>query len=249
MNSDLQLLFIVQFLKCKSYFFNRVVLAAVMIPHNADDSDCAVVNTINCFVWIDLHSFDGGLDEPRLDVHVSEEFLPACLVHGRDHEVRPLPHGDRGFPSVAPCEPRLPALLESDSREQARLCAADGPRTGERAVPRHLAFVHRAVPQPRDHIDALVVDPPAARVDVLVRDIHLEPHHRDVRLLGLEHHIDVGRRVQSLVEIERVLVRDALAGVWGRHPPLRHARLLLRLRAELAGEPRRIVGRQGEHRS
>mmetsp|Transcript_30060 Transcript_30060/g.52787 ORF Transcript_30060/g.52787 Transcript_30060/m.52787 type:complete len:296 (+) Transcript_30060:547-1434(+) len=147
-----------------------VVLAAVVVSHDADHADRALVDSRLDGVRVDLERAELRRHQVRFDVHVAEQLLPGRLIHCRNHDVRGLFHLGRLL-AVLFEKPRLPALLQRDAGQQTRLGAAHRPRSRVDSVPIELFLDQRAVPELCDHVDAVVVHFPAVWVHALVGEI------------------------------------------------------------------------------
>ena len=216
-----------------------------MVAHDADHAHGLVVDGLADAFGIDLEGVAGRRDEAGLDVEVLEELLPRRLVAGGDDDV-----GADGADLVVaqPVEllvPGAPAELEGEPGEQAGLRGADGAGAGIDAVLVEVVGLG-AVPEGRDHVHHRVVDRVGLGIDGLVREVDLQPHQRDLLLLGLEAHVHVRRRVELLVEVEGVGVLDQRLDGLGGQSSVGHVSLarqvVLRVRREVVARVRLLAG-------
>ena len=143
-------------------------------------------------------------DEPRLDVPVPAELLPADLDVGPHDEVRPVVREARRTP------PLRPAALEGQPAEHRGLA-----RAGRRAADR--GPVVRAAPQAREHRHAAALQLGRLGVLVLVDHVLVQALRHERAGGGLHPGRHERREVQPGVAVEHQLVVDDLVGGVGRH--------------------------------
>mmetsp|Transcript_100500 Transcript_100500/g.292952 ORF Transcript_100500/g.292952 Transcript_100500/m.292952 type:complete len:531 (-) Transcript_100500:117-1709(-) len=218
-DANLHALLLVELLQHGVNLPDWVVLASVVVAQDGHHADGVLVDERPHVLRAHGKGLVGGRDKLRLDVHVAEQLLPARLEARGDDEVGE----DAPDLLVVLVElllvPLPPPELHAQPREEAGLRGAHRARPREGAVLVHV-HRHRAVPEPRHHIQHVVVHLEAFRVDSLVRKVNLQPHLGCLHLLLLEEDVDVGGGVQGLLGLQQVAVLDHPQDVPSRTAPL-----------------------------
>mmetsp|Transcript_38432 Transcript_38432/g.119600 ORF Transcript_38432/g.119600 Transcript_38432/m.119600 type:complete len:222 (-) Transcript_38432:145-810(-) len=205
MDAHLEALLRVQLLQDLVHVPDGVVLAAVVVAHDAHDANRLVVDHVLELGWIDRERLPARRDEARLNVHVLEQLLPSRLEHRGDNEVWIDTPDLVLIHAVFLPVPLAPAELQRQTCQQASLRRAHGARAGVAAV-RVKVWRLGAVPELCDHVQRVVVHLEGLRVHGLVGEVNPEPHGRNLLLLGLEDHVHVRAGVQALGEVQQVVV-------------------------------------------
>mmetsp|Transcript_18402 Transcript_18402/g.31284 ORF Transcript_18402/g.31284 Transcript_18402/m.31284 type:complete len:226 (+) Transcript_18402:804-1481(+) len=199
-DTDLQPFLRVEFFQDSIDLPNRIILAPVVVAHDADYSDGLLINEI-----LDLGRVQGkglvtGLHKSWLDVHVLEQLLPGCLKHRRNHQVG-INASDFVFALVELLGiPLPPSKLQGQARQQTRLGGAHG--AGARIAAVLLEVVGLgAVPGFGDHVEGVVMHAERLGVHRLIRQVHLQPHQRHLLFFWLKDHVDVAAGVQTFGEV------------------------------------------------
>mmetsp|Transcript_12862 Transcript_12862/g.29173 ORF Transcript_12862/g.29173 Transcript_12862/m.29173 type:complete len:443 (-) Transcript_12862:31-1359(-) len=203
-----------------------VVLAAVVVAHDADHADGLLIDNGLDRAGIKSEGLPAWSHEAGLDVHVLEELLPRRLEHGGDHQVWVHASDLVLVHAVLLHVPLAPAELERQAGQQAGLRGANSAGTGVAPVLVEVRGL-RAVPELRDHVEGVVVHLEGLRVHGLVGKVDLEAHRGNLLLLRLEDDVHVRARVQALREVEQVVVLNLAEAVPGSGARLGEGHVIL----------------------
>mmetsp|Transcript_9186 Transcript_9186/g.16881 ORF Transcript_9186/g.16881 Transcript_9186/m.16881 type:complete len:251 (-) Transcript_9186:55-807(-) len=207
MDSDLQTLLFIQRCENLAHFPNRVVLAPVVVAHNADNADGLLINIIPKRARIEDKCLVAGLDKTWLDVHVLEQFFPSRLEHGRNHKVGVHATDLVSVHAVLLCIPLAPPELQRKPGQQTGLGRAHCPSTGVAAVLLEI-IGHGAMPELCDHVQGVIVHPEGFWINRLIRQVDFQAHGGHPLFFWLKHHVHVRAGVQPLRKIQKVVILD-----------------------------------------
>ena len=205
---------------------HRFVAAVVGRAHDHHEADGVLVAELHRLFGREVKAVALHRHQPRFDVPVVHELVPADLGVHAHHQVGAVGGLARRPPPV------LPAALEGEAAQHAGLA-----RAGGRAADRLLG--DRRVPQPREHVHAAQLELGRLRVLVLVDHVLVERLGHEA--VGLRLHPGRHERgqVEPRVAVEHELVVDDLVGGVGRHAAGRQS--VTRHARELGRKDRRYV--------
>mmetsp|Transcript_22580 Transcript_22580/g.46826 ORF Transcript_22580/g.46826 Transcript_22580/m.46826 type:complete len:282 (-) Transcript_22580:4-849(-) len=226
-DSHLPALRTVQFLQDLVHLPDRIILATVVVAHDADHSDCLLVDHVLELGGVEGEGLPARGHEARLDIHIFEKLLPCRLEHGRDDKVGIDAPDFILVHLELLCVPLTPAELHREAREQTGLCGSHGAGAGVAAVLVKVTGL-RAVPELRNHVQRVVVHLEGLWVHGLVGEVDLQPHGRHLLLLRLKDNVHVGAGVQTLGEVKQVVILDLAKAVTGSRAIGRDGHVLFR---------------------
>ena len=220
-DANLVALFGIDPIKDVAHRLDRIVVATVVIAHNADHAHGALVDRVGNLLRVQREGLDRRLDESRFNIHVLEQLLPRCLKTGGDDEVRTLVHDLVHCRSPALRVPVAPAELQSQPGKQAGLGGADRTGAGKDAIVIEIGILG-AMPEVGDHVDRGVVEFVRLRIDGLIGKVDFQTQQRDGLFLLFQGDVHVGGGVEPVVKIQRMGVFHHQLDGLAVQPVVRH---------------------------
>lgn len=167
-----------------------IVLASVVVTHNANHGDGIFVDRVANVFGIHLEGVYRRLDQPRLDIHILKELLPGGLVTGGDDDIRLDSQDLRMGEAVSFGSPFTPSKFQSEPRKEAGFSRTDRARAGEGLRLRKMRWL-RAMPESSKHVDDAVVELVRLWINGLICEVHPQSEQSYSFFFGLECDVDV----------------------------------------------------------